>query len=400
MPAESTTPSSRRIRRALLIILLIPVMLWCVVWLLVGRRLDAVINLVEPVPLPIVSERAQALHAGAFVADLHADSLMFGRDLLARSEVAHVDLPRLREGGVALQVFTAVTRAPIGMNIDRTDASDLDAIQLTGLLEPSRYLWSSPWERAQIQAERLRSFAGASDGALVVVESRGDLGALRERRARGELVVGGVLGIEGAHALEARPELLDRAFELGFRMIGLTHFFDNAYAGSAHGVAKSGLTPLGIATLQRMEELGILLDLAHLSPTAVDQVLDLATKPTVFSHGGVKGTCDNLRNLSDAQIRRVAQGGGVIGIGYWETAICGLELRHVVAAMHHVIELVGDDHVALGSDYDGATTVGFDTTKLPALTQALLDSGLGEASIRKILGGNVLRVLARVLPAG
>jgi microsomal dipeptidase-like Zn-dependent dipeptidase len=124
----------------------------------------------------------------------------------------------------------------------------------------------------------------------------------------------------------------------------------------------------------------------------------MATKPIVVSHGGVRGTCDNLRNLSDAHVQGIARGGGVIGIGYWETAVCGTEMRYVTAAMRHVIAVAGDDYVGLGSDFDGATTVGFDTSQLPALTQQMLNDGFSDATIKKILGGNVLRVLRQVLP--
>jgi microsomal dipeptidase-like Zn-dependent dipeptidase len=120
----------------------------------------------------------------------------------------------------------------------------------------------------------------------------------------------------------------------------------------------------------------------------------------VVSHGGVQATCPGPRNLSDDQIRRIAEGGGVIGVGYFELAVCGKDLSHVVAAMQHIAGLVGTDHVGLGSDYDGAVDVGFDTSQLPALTQALLDAGFGEADVRRILGENVLRVLRAVLPEG
>jgi microsomal dipeptidase-like Zn-dependent dipeptidase len=147
-----------------------------------------------------------------------------------------------------------------------------------------------------------------------------------------------------------------------------------------------------------MEERGIVVDLAHLSPRALDEVLDLATRPTVSSHGGVRGTCDNARNLSDEHVRRIAEGGGLVGIGFWETAVCGRAPADVARAVAYVVDLVGADHAALGSDFDGATTVGFDATGLPAVTQALFDVGLDERSVRKVLGENVLRVLSEVLP--
>jgi microsomal dipeptidase-like Zn-dependent dipeptidase len=368
-------------------------------WLYLGLRLEDHVNVVRPVPLPAVSERARSLHTSIPVADLHADSLLFGRDISRRSDIGHVDVPRLQEGGVALQMFTAATQAPVGFDIHRTDTGAPDVLRMAGLVQLSPFLWRGPLGRALLQAERLEEAIAASDGALFPIRTRADLAQLRSLREAGRPVVGAVLGIEGAHALESDPANLDVAFAAGFRMIGLTHFFDNDYAGSAHGVEKGPLTPLGRETLRRMEALGMLVDVAHLAPRAIDDSLAFLTKPVVFSHGGVKGTCDNPRNLSDDHVRAIAAGGGVIGIGYWEMAVCGTELRNVVAAIRHVIDLAGDDHVGLGSDYDGGTTVGFDTSALPALTQALLDAGLSEASVRKVMGGNVWRVLEQTLPA-
>ena len=147
----------------------------------------------------------------------------------------------------------------------------------------------------------------------------------------------------------------------------------------------------------------MLVDLAHVSPAAIDDVLAMATKPTVVSHGGVAGTCANTRTLTDAQVRGIAAGGGVIGIGYWDTAICGREPRHVVAAMRYVIGLVGDDHVGLGSDYDGATTVGFDTSQLAALTQEMLErrtpGGFDPQDPRRQRRARAARGVARALSA-
>jgi microsomal dipeptidase-like Zn-dependent dipeptidase len=273
--------------------------------------------------------------------------------------------------------------------------------------------WRGPLGRAELQADRLEQTIAGSGGALVPVRTRADLEALLASRAasgaRSEpqasgvhdgpgRPIGALLGIEGAHALEGDLANLDVVFARGFRMIGLAHFFDNEFSGSAHGAEKGGLTDLGRTLVRRMNELGVLVDLAHVSPRAIDEVLAISTRPTVVSHGGVKGTCPSERTLSDEHVRAIAAGGGVIGIGYWETAVCGREPRQVVAAMKHVVSLVGDDHVGLGSDYDGATTVGFDTSQLAALTQQLLDDGFSEESIQKILGGNVVRVLRAVLP--
>jgi microsomal dipeptidase-like Zn-dependent dipeptidase len=113
----------------------------------------------------------------------------------------------------------------------------------------------------------------------------------------------------------------------------------------------------------------------------------------VFSHGGVQATCKVNRNLTDEEVKRIARGGGVIGIGFWEGAVCSLTPEAVARAIGHVRDLAGIDHVALGSDFDGTTTTGFDASRIAAVTQALLDAGFSEADIRKVMGGNALRVL-------
>ncbi len=373
--------------------------LGAVVWLLLWLELEGLINRVEPVALPPISAQANALHAASFVADLHADSLLFGRDLSRRGRHGHVDLPRLREGGVALQVFGVPTKVFFGTNIDRTEAHGLDALTVGGIALLSPIAWQSPMERALYQAGRLAELARDSGGAFVLIRDREDLADLKLARAKGEKVIGGILALEGAHALESEPVNLQRAFDAGYRMIGLSHFFDNDYAGSSAGVAKGGLTPLGRATLAEMETLGITADLAHLSAAAVDDVLDLSTRPVVVSHSGVRGTCDNARNLSDEQIRRIAAGGGVVGIGFWDVAVCGLTPTDIARAIQHVVKLVGAKHAALGSDFDGATTVGFDVSGLPEVTQAMVEAGLSEAEIQLVLGQNVVRVLSTTLPA-
>ena len=368
-------------------------------WMVLALQLESFLNKVEPTPLPAISPRARALHDTSIVADLHADSLLFGRNLLERSTLGHVDLPRLQDGGVGLQVFSMPTVVPFGLNIESNERPGLDSLTIAGLAQLSPTAWQGPTARARYRARQLRDYAKSSDGALFLIENRADLDRLLAARAEGGEIIGALLSIEGAHAMESDPANLQVLFDAGYRMIGLTHFFDNDYAGSAHGVEKAGLTELGRQTIREMEQLGIIVDLAHLAPAAIDEVLDLATRPLVVSHTGVRGTCDNRRNLSDEHIRRIASGGGIIGIGYWETAVCGLAPADIAKAIAYVVRLVGADHAAFGSDYDGATTVGFDTSGLPALTQALIDEGLSDRDVRKVLGENVLRVFSQTLPA-
>jgi microsomal dipeptidase-like Zn-dependent dipeptidase len=353
------------------------------------------VNTVEPVALPEISARAR--RATAAHVDLHADSLLFGRDLLARSAIG-VDLPRLQAGGVALQVFDAVTVAPLGLNIERTEAGGpdmLDALD-AGQLAPGQI--HRPLARALAQAERLAAFAAASNGQLVLVRSRADLAALVERRGSNRNAVGALLGIEGAHALEANLANLDALERAGYRIVGLAHFFDNEFSGSAHGTEKGGLTEQGRALVAALEARKLVIDLAHASPRAFDETLALATRPVLVSHTGVRATCDNPRNLSDAQLRALAKNGGVAGIGFWGTAVCGRTPGKIAAAIRHAVAVAGEDHVALGSDYDGATTMGFDVSQLRAVTQALVDAGLSDATIRKVLGENARRLFARILP--
>ncbi|MCP4036292.1 MAG: peptidase M19 [bacterium] len=379
---------------------LIAGLLFALLLYLVGANVERFVNRVEPLALPALSDHARGLHDASFVVDLHADSAMTGRDLLERSSVGHVDLPRLVEGGVGLQFFTVPTRVPLSSDIHQTKRDGLDVLTLLDVTQRGPFGRLGPYRRGMIQIDRVRRAAELSQGVLVSIRTRSDLEALLEARAHGENKIGALLGLEGAHALEGELSNLTRFYTAGVRMIGLTHFFDNAFAGSAHGVEKGGLTELGRALVPRMVDLGILVDLAHISPTAIDEVLAMVDVPTVVSHTGVKGTCDNPRNLSDRHVRSIAAGGGVIGVGYWDMAVCGTAPRDIVAAMLHIIALVGDEHVALGSDYDGGTTVAFDTSGLPALTQAMVDAGLSDESIVKILGGNIVRVMREVLPEG
>jgi len=294
-------------------------------------------------------------------------------------------------------VFGVATSVPAGMNIERNDPPGFDLIAFAFCVRLASGCLGGAPARLAAQASRLANLA-TRDPALVWVLRAADLQRLRAARERDPRVLGALLAIEGAQALGAGPDALDRAFALGVRMVGLAHFFDNEYAGSAHGASKGGLSELGRRTFARMEELGIAADLAHLAPAAIDDVLAIATKPVVVPHGGVKGNCDNARTLSDAHVRGIAATGGVIGIGYWKEAVCGTAPRDVARAIRYAVDLVGDEHVALGSDYDGGTVVSFDAGQLAVLTQAMLDEGLAETSVRRVLGENALRVLAATLP--
>lgn len=358
---------------------------------------ERVLNPVISKPPYPVSDRAARLHETLFVADMHADSLLWNRDLNADGTVAQADVPKLMRGNVALQAFTVVTKTPRGLNIEsNSDSTDNIFLLALAQRQPLENL-TSLTKRALWQARRLHEYAAASGGTLTVIENKRDLAAFVERR-KTQKMVGGWLGIEGAHALDNKLENLDALYNAGFRMISPTHFFDNDLAGSAHGIEKYGLTDKGRELVRRMESRRMLVDVAHASPRAIDDVLAMATRPVVVSHTGVKGTCDNNRNLSDEQLRRVAATGGVIGIGFWDTAVCGEDARSVARAIKYATGIAGVEHVALGSDFDGSVKVPFDTSGEALITEALIAEGLGDADIALLMGGNVLRLLSESLP--
>lgn len=365
----------------------------------VPRVVDARANRKLADPPYEASEQARALLSRLFVADMHADSLLWSRKLGRRHSRGHVDVPRLIEGGVALQAFTIVTKVPWHFSLERNSTTDRDPVTLLVLAQLwPRATWTSLLERALHQTAKLRAVDAARDD-FYLIQSREDLARYREARAANPAVTAGLLGLEGAHALESDLGNIDVLFRAGVRMMAPTHFTDTDLAGSAHGEEKGGLTPLGQEMVKRVEQLGILLDLAHASPATIDQATMMATKPVVVSHTGVKGTCDNTRNLDDTRIREVAGTGGVIGIGYWETAVCGTDATAIARAIRYTADLVGIDAVGLGSDFDGAVATPFDTTGYPVLVDALLQSGFGDGDVAKIMGENFARVLSAVLPS-
>ena len=342
--------------------------------------------------------KALALHKTLAIADMHSDTLMWQRSVLDRGNRGHVDLPRLEDGHVALQVFSSVSKTPKGQNYD-ANGSDTDNITLLTFaqLQPPR-TWTSILERSLYHAQKLQRAADHSDGRLRFIKTSADLTKLLADRANGQKVTGAVFSVEGLQNLEGKLSNLDKLQAAGMRMAGLTHFFDNEVAGSMHGIGKGGLTPLGRQVVAELERRHIVVDIAHSSHTTVADVLAMATRPVVSSHGGVQATCKVNRNLTDDEIRGVAKTGGVIGIGYWDAAVCGTAPAKVAEAIAHVRDLVGIDYVGLGSDFDGATTTGFDSSKLVLVTQALIDRGFSDDDIAKVMGGNVLRVLGQVLP--
>lgn len=351
-----------------------------------------------------VTERARALHASLTIVDLHNDVLLWDRGLMGPVPRGHTDLTRLAQGNVALQVFSTVTKTPKGQNYERNSAEgdNITLLAIASRWPPRTY--GSLLARALHQADKLTRTAALAPERLLLVRTGADLRNALQRRAEfagpaDRRPVIGFLNTEGLQAIEGEIGNLDTLFAHGFRMAGLAHFFDNEVAGSAHGEVKGGLTPLGRAVVPRMQAMGMLVDLAHASPAAFQEALALATRPVVVSHVGVQATCAGPRNLTDDQLRSLSVNGALVGIGFWDGAVCTPSPRDVARAMRHAVDVAGIDHIALGSDWDGATTVAIGGDTLAQLTQALLDAGFTEEEIRAIMGGNAIRFLSANLPA-
>lgn len=360
----------------------------------VPKRVDAGMNKVVQHAPYAVSDEAAALHRSLRVADLHNDALLWDRDFLARNKRGHSDAPRLAEGGFRLQVLSSVTKTPRNLNYAQNDAA---SDNITPLVIAQRWplrTWSSLAERALHHAALAERAAERSDGAVAIVRTRSDLAAALEG---GALAI--VLATEGAHPLEGELANIDRLYDAGFRLLGLQHFFDNELGGSLHGVSNSGLTDFGRAAVIAAEERGLIIDVAHSSEAVVRDVLSIAKDPLVVSHSGMRGHCENDRNFSDSLMREIADRGGLVGIGFWDGAVCKASLAAIAGAIVYAIETLGADHVALGSDFDGATTTPFEAAEIAALTDALLRAGVSEADIRAVMGENALRFFADQLPA-
>lgn len=330
---------------------------------------------------------ARALHDQVAVIDLHADTpkLMhaLGYDLGTRHErpmprpwnyAGHVDLPRMREGGMAAQVF--------GM-----------------------WTWPYPQrgcaESVHAQLDALDAAARAYPGEVVRALTDEDV-----RAARGSGAVAALAAIEGGQALEGELDNVAAFAARGVRAIGLLHFTANQLGAPAYGVRADpdrGLTDFGKDVIREMNRLGVIVDLAHINRRGFFDAIEIARAPVMVTHTGVLGVHRHWRNIDDHQLRAVAESGGCVGIIFSRRYLGGNDIEAVVDHLVHIVDVAGEDVPALGSDFDGFVVPprGLeDVSELPRLTAALAGRGLSERVLRKILGDNVLRVLHEVPPRG
>lgn len=391
---------------------------WLYYW---AGRYDQMMNPygVDPeAPGPTAEDRA--FHESLFIADLHADTLNWARDPLERSLFGHVDVPRLLDGNVALQVFSIVTRSPVvlpWMNCVTPHAPDRAA--LLALLH-GRPVFDVR-DRAYARIERFKDAAARSlitEGPeLRLIQTADDLERLVDDRLAGREVVGGILAVEGAHWIpaNAEPEEVQREvqdlFEAGVRVFAPVHRFDNSLAGSNEGCERYGLTPPGRIALREAESLGMVVDLAHLSHAGIREALDLLEAPFTVSHTGIQADCEApcrpARNLSDEEVEMIVQAGGLIGVGFWPQAV-GPSVWRIVEIMFHIGEIAENLNLprtrysAFGSDYDGSVAPLVEVGHLDVLT-AIMRRHLPPMTpdgIRDVAGRNACRLFAEVLPGG
>ncbi|HQP36850.1 MAG TPA: dipeptidase [Polyangiaceae bacterium] len=324
------------------------------------------------------SERARDLHREHPPIDLHVDSLMWARslgyDFTRRHEPplpfaaagGHVDLPRLREGGLGA-VFLGLVSVFALVN-EYADAVD---------------------EQLDIAHALV-----ASTPELALARSCADIEACS---AMGQIAL--LLGLEGAHALHGSLARLAHFAARGVRYLGLVHFSANDAACPSWGAGRDdsvGLSSFGRDLVRACEDLDVLIDLAHVNRPGFMDACAIARRPVIVSHTGVSGAFPHWRNIDDLQLRAVADTGGVVGTIFVPMFLGGRKLEHVVRHVRHVIDVAGEDAAALGSDWDGwiiPTPDLRDASHLPLLTDALLDSGLSPRQVAKVLRGNALRVL-------
>lgn len=366
------------------------------VFMVLPQAVDRIKNGVVIREAPIPSE----VHRRLRVVDLHADTLLWKRDILVRGHRGHVDQERLREGNVSLQVLSVVTKSPRGLNIEKnSDRSDNIPLLAFSQLWPMR-TWTSLMERALFQAEKLEAAVMGSGGSLRMIADRQDLSVFLEERRTDPDLTGVILALEGSHALEGKIENMGVLADRGFRILAPTHLFDSEWAGSQAGERKGGLTELGRLWVAEMNRRHLIIDLAHASTQTIDEVLAITSRPVMVSHTGVRSVCSNNRNLTDEQIRRIAENGGIIGVGFWKEALCDLDYRTVAKTLRHILNVGGPRAASLGSDWDGFVTTVSDAAGLPLLTDILRDEGFNDEEIRNVMGENALHFLMRELPPG
>jgi membrane dipeptidase len=370
-----------------------------------------------------ISDEARALHFSTPVIDAHCDTLWRcasrHRDIGRSQSTGHIDLIKLKEGGVKIQVFAAFVHPSQSHRGFFNLAMRMNDALQNALVKYPYHL------------------------KLILCKEDFQMGSENGR-------IGAIFGIEGAHSLEGSIDNLYKFYNKGLRLVTLTWNNPNSFAdSSAANPVNSGLSPLGVKLIKEMNNLGVIPDLSHSSADTLKEVIKVSKKPVLVSHSCCKALCDIHRNLTDSQIRMIASNGGVIGVNffplfldnnYLETftnknqkrlaafvtinkkygsrsssaerekrrlkrgmfdELPEVSYKRIVDHIEHIIFVGGEDCVGLGSDFDGIpiTPAGMENAAcLPRLTHEMLERGWDKNRIKKILGLNMLRLFKEVLP--
>lgn len=320
------------------------------------------------------------VHNATIVADLHCDALHMvlrgKKDLVTRTNIYEVDIPRLKEGGVNCQVFAIY----VNPRLQKKEGYD-------------RYV-----RRA---IEKLKEICRIDSADIELAKSSGDI-----ERITSEGKIAALLALESGHALEGDTNRLREYYNLGIRILTITHNQSNEFADAAldslHPL-NNGLSDLGKALIEQANRLGMIIDVSHASDKTFFDIIHLTQAPIIASHSNARAICNHPRNLTDDQIRAIAQNGGVVGVNFHSSFLRSdkkrATIKDIINHIDHIIRLVGDDYVALGSDFDGMIKPPLDlqdVSQLPDLVTALKTQGYSPTTIRKVLGENFLRVFTQI----
>jgi membrane dipeptidase len=349
---------------------------------------------------PALTERARRVYRDAIVIDTHNDmpSRMadLGYDPDVRhpagegesKAVGHTDLPRLIESGITAEFMSAWPDA--------------------------KYAFTSPessYVRARQLIDSVHAFARRHPDRLLLATTAADV-----RRAKAEGKVALLIGVEGGHAIQNDLAKLDTLAALGVRYLTLTWNNGLDWAGAAAGqvdprtgqrTPSGGLSDFGRQVVRRMNELGLLVDISHVSKATFWDAIAESKLPVIASHSSAQALNPHVRNMDDEQLRAVARNGGVVNVNFYAAFIrtsgkAGDPVPFSVLIDHidHIAKVAGVDHVGLGSDFDGVSQLPEgvrDVTDLVYIAQGLLDRGYSDADVTKMLGGNMLRVMEQAI---
>ncbi len=381
--------------------------------LLAGSRLSA------PTSADDVAERAKKLHFSSIVLDTHDDTTQrfFSKnyDIAKRNPDGHVDIPRMIDGGMNAIFFS---------------------IWIDG-----RTMGPPAVQKALDQIDAVHENVRRNSRDMVFCRTAAEV---REAHKQGKIAA--LIGVEGGHMIGNDIRVLRMFGDLGVRYMTLSHFYNDEWADSSTDKpVHNGLTDFGKDIVREMNRQGIMVDISHVSDKTFYDALEVSKAPLIASHSSCRALCNHPRDMSDEMIKALAAKGGVIQINYEKSFIdqaykdasdklsggvvaivdqlkkvCGddqecfgrkmaeqekqataegklpqVSWERIVDHIDHVVKLAGPDHVGLGSDFDGASMPeGMeDCSKLPKITEALMRKGYSDDDIRKILGGNILRVM-------